>query len=53
MAKKENTILVTLACSDCGRRNYHTRRNRNNTRQKLALNKYCRWCRKHTAHKEV
>ncbi len=53
MAKKETVQLVTLACSACGRHNYHTRRNRNNTRQKLALRKYCRWCTKRTEHKET
>ncbi|HNR24381.1 MAG TPA: 50S ribosomal protein L33 [Candidatus Bipolaricaulis anaerobius] len=53
MAKKDTIQLVTLACSGCGRHNYHTRRNRNNTRQKLALSKYCRWCGKHTEHKEA
>jgi len=32
MAKKgEAVIHVTLACSECGRRNYHTKRNKNNT----------------------
>ncbi len=53
MAKKDTVQLVTLACSVCGRHNYHTRRNRNNTRQKLVLNKYCRWCVKRTEHKET
>ncbi len=53
MAKKDVVLHVTLACSECGRRNYHTRRNRNNMREKLSLNKYCKWCRRHTLHKEV
>ena len=54
MAKKgEAVIHVTLACSECARRNYHTQRNKNNTRNKLELNKYCKWDRKHTLHKEV
>ena len=53
MAKKDAVQIVTLACSGCGRYNYRTRRNRNNTRQKLALSKYCPWCTKHTAHKET
>jgi len=54
MAKKgEAVIHVTLACSECGRRNYHTKRNKNNTRDKLVLRKYCKWDRKHTLHKEV
>ncbi|MFC2082920.1 50S ribosomal protein L33 [Candidatus Bipolaricaulota bacterium] len=54
MAKKgESVVHVTLACSECSRRNYHTQRNKNNTRNKLELNKYCKWDRKHTLHKEV
>ncbi|UCF10166.1 MAG: 50S ribosomal protein L33 [Candidatus Bipolaricaulota bacterium] len=54
MAKKSEHVLnVSLACGECSRRNYQTKRNRNNVRDKLTLNKYCRWCRKHTPHKEV
>ena len=54
MAKKGEVVVhVTLACSECGRRNYHTKKNKNNTRAKLELNKYCKWDRKHTMHKEV
>ncbi|MCD5416166.1 50S ribosomal protein L33 [Candidatus Bipolaricaulota bacterium] len=54
MAKKgEAVILVTLACGECGRRNYHTKRNKLNVREKLRLNKYCKWCQGHIVHKEV
>ena len=54
MAKKGETVVhVTLACSECSRRNYHTQRNKNNTRNKLELKKYCKWDRKHTLHKEI
>jgi large subunit ribosomal protein L33 len=53
MAKKEVVLNVTLACSECGRQNYHTRRNRHSVREKLSLRKYCQWCRRHTLHKEV
>jgi len=52
MAKKEVVLQVTLACSDCSRRNYRTQRNRNTMRDKIALRKYCPWCRQHTSHKE-
>jgi len=44
---------VPLACSQCGRYNYYTRKNRQKFRGKLAFRKYCKWCRKHTEHKEV
>ena len=45
--------IVTLACNDCKRRNYATSKNKRNTPDRLELSKYCRWCRKHTTHREV
>jgi large subunit ribosomal protein L33 len=53
MAKKENRVIITLACNDCKRRNYTSTKNRQNTSARLERNKYCRWCRKHTGHKET
>jgi large subunit ribosomal protein L33 len=55
MAKKkgDKRIRVILACGECSNRNYYTSRNRINTTAKLELNKYCRTCRKVTAHKET
>ena len=44
--------IVTLACTDCKRRNYSTTKNRRKTTERLEYNKFCRFCRKHTAHKE-
>ena len=43
---------VSLACSECKRRNYTTTKNKKTNTEKLELAKYCRFCRKHTAHKE-
>jgi large subunit ribosomal protein L33 len=45
--------IITLACSDCKRRNYTTTRNKRKTPEKLQLKKFCRWCRAHTLHKET
>ncbi|HOM30285.1 MAG TPA: 50S ribosomal protein L33 [Deltaproteobacteria bacterium] len=45
--------LVTLACSDCKRRNYNTTRNKKKSTDKLELKKYCPFCRTHTLHKET
>jgi len=45
--------IIALACPDCKRRNYSTTKNKKNTVDRLERKKYCRWCRKHTAHKEV
>ncbi|MEA3362100.1 MAG: 50S ribosomal protein L33 [Thermodesulfobacteriota bacterium] len=45
--------IVTLACVECKQRNYTTTKNKRNTPDKLEFNKYCRFCRKHTSHKET
>jgi large subunit ribosomal protein L33 len=44
--------ILTLACTECKRRNYSTMKNKRNTPDKLEFKKYCRFCRKHTVHKE-
>ncbi len=44
---------VKLACDQCKRRNYVTTKNKTNTRDRLELQKYCRFCRSHTAHRET
>jgi len=45
--------MVTLACTECKRRNYNTNKNKVNNRDRLELKKYCPSCRKHTAHRET
>ena len=40
--------IITLACTDCKRRNYSTTKNKKKTTERLELSKYCRFCRKHT-----
>lgn len=44
---------VTLACTECKRRNYTTDKNKNNTPDRMELKKYCPWCHKHTLHRET
>jgi len=44
---------VILQCTECKQRNYNTVKNKNNTPDRVNLNKYCRFCRKHTSHQEV
>ncbi|KPJ68863.1 MAG: 50S ribosomal protein L33 [Syntrophobacter sp. DG_60] len=46
-------VIVTLACSDCKRRNYTTVKNKKKTPNRLELRKYCPFCRGHTLHKEI
>ncbi len=45
--------IISLACGDCKRRNYSTMKNKRNNPDRIELSKYCRFCRSHTAHKEV
>ena len=52
-SKKQVVELVALQCSECKRRNYTTQKNRRNSQEKLELNKYCPFDRKHTPHKET
>jgi len=52
MAKKENRIVITLACVDCKERNYTTQKSRKNDSGRISMKKYCRVCRKHTEHRE-
>ena len=44
---------VTLACTECKQRNYQTNKNKKNDPDRLEFNKYCKFCKKHTAHKET
>jgi large subunit ribosomal protein L33 len=45
--------IVTLQCTECGRRNYTTTRNKKANKEKIVIKKYCKFDRKHTVHKEV
>jgi large subunit ribosomal protein L33 len=53
MAKKDVRPVITLACSVCKNRNYTKEKNRRNDPGRMELQKFCRFCRKHTAHKEA
>lgn len=63
MAKSKGPrIMITLECTECrqnemkrspGVSRYQTSKNRRNTPDKLELLKHCRYCNKHTIHKEV
>lgn len=44
---------ITLECTECKRRNYDSMKNKKNTPDRVELTKYCRFCKKHTAHKET
>nr|YP_009668083.1 ribosomal protein L33 [Frullania nodulosa]QCW58858.1 ribosomal protein L33 [Frullania nodulosa] len=63
MAKsKEIRVTINLECIDCeqnfrkksqGISRYTTRKNRRNTPIRLELKKFCRYCGKHTIHREI
>ena len=44
---------ITLACTECKNRNYDTMKNKKNNAERIELQKYCRFCKKHTLHKET
>ena len=46
-------VKITLACTECKQRNYDTNKNKKNNPDRLEMNKYCRFCRKHTLHRET
>ncbi len=44
---------VTLECTECKQRNYVTNKNKKNTTERIEIKKYCKFCNKHTIHKET
>jgi large subunit ribosomal protein L33 len=53
MAKKAVRTIVTLACTECGERNYTSEKNRRNDPNRLEFKKYCPRCRTHRPHRET
>ena len=49
----EMRVKITLACTECKQRNYNTKKNKKNDPDRLEMNKYCKFCKKHTLHKET
>ena len=43
---------IVLACTECKQRNYNKFKNKKNTPERWEMNKYCRFCKKHTLHRE-
>ena len=46
-------VRITMACGDCKQRNYNTMKNKKNDPDRIEMKKYCRFCHKHTVHKET
>ena len=53
MGGTEMRVKITLACTECKQRNYNSMKNKKNNPDRLEMNKYCRFCRKHTVHRET
>lgn len=52
MATKTARAKITFECTECKQRNYDSIKNKKNDPDRLVLNKYCPFCKKHTEHKE-
>ncbi|WP_433943568.1 50S ribosomal protein L33 [Paenibacillus sp. SN-8-1] len=46
-------VVVTLACTECGDRNYTTTKNKRNHPERLEFRKYCPRLKKYTIHRET
>ena len=46
-------VKVTLAFTEGKQRNYNTKKNKKNDPDRLEMNKYCKFCKKHTLHRET
>ena len=44
---------ITLACSECKQRIYDSKKNKKNDPDRIEMKKYCKFCKKHTSHKET
>ena len=53
MAAAGSRVKITLACTECKQRNYDKKKNKKNTPDRMEVKKYCRFCKKHTVHKET
>ncbi len=44
---------ITLACTECQQRNYNMTKDKKTHPDRMETKKYCRFCKKHTMHKET
>ena len=51
MAKDKRNIIA-LRCEECKNKNYTSYKTKNVT-EKIVKNKFCKFCKKHTEHKET
>jgi large subunit ribosomal protein L33 len=53
MAKKQDRIIIYLACTECKERNYTSSKNKRNDPNRLEFDKFCPRCRQHRLHRET
>ncbi len=53
MARKEDRVVVEMACTECRSRNYSTTKNRRSDPDRMELRKFCPRCRGHRQHRET
>jgi len=44
--------LIKMECTECKRIGYYSSKNKK-LKTRIELSKFCRWCKKHTPHKET
>ena len=44
---------ITLECTECKQRNYNTTKDKKTHPDRVETKKYCKFCQKHTLHKET
>ena len=44
---------ITLACTECKQRNYNMTKDKKTHPDRMETKKYCRFCKRHTLHKET
>lgn len=45
--------LINMECTVCHNLNYQTTKNKKNTKERLQLQKFCKFCKKKQLHKET
>jgi large subunit ribosomal protein L33 len=53
MAKKQDRVIIYLACTECKERNYTSSKNKRNDPGRLEFNKFCPRCHQHRMHRET
>ncbi len=46
-------VKITLACTECKQRNYNMTKEKKNHPDRMETKKYCKFCKRHTMHKET